>query len=66
MVLYDSNEFETNESKIWNKDEAEQQDIKITYIVHPQIILDNLILGPYKEPSSLDDHQITFCLLKFS
>ena len=37
MVLYDSNE-------------AEQQDIKITYIVHPQIILDNLILGPYKEP----------------
>ena len=49
MVLYDSNEFETNESKIWNKDEAEQ-DIKITYIVHPQIILDNLILGPYKEP----------------
>ena len=50
MVLYDSNEFETNESKIWNKDEAEQQDIKLTYIVHPQIILDNLILGPYKEP----------------
>ena len=50
MVLYDSNEFETNENKIWNKDEAEQQDIKITYIVHPQIILDNLTLGPYKEP----------------
>ena len=50
MVLHDSNEFETNESKIWNKDEAAQQDIKITYIVRPQIILYNLILGPYKEP----------------
>lgn len=64
MALYDSNEFETNE--IWNKDEAEQQDIKITYIVDPHIILDNLILGPYKKPKSLDGHQITFCLLKFS
>ena len=26
------------------------KDIKITYIVYPQIIIDNLILGPYKEP----------------
>jgi len=26
------------------------KDIKIRYTVHPQIILDNLILGPYKEP----------------
>ena len=26
------------------------KDIKITYIVHPQVILDNLILGAYNEP----------------